>query len=229
MTTGLASDRYQLGSYIDLADLLAIPPDGNRYSRDEAGRLILMSPDDARFHGFPLCILAPLLRGLLTRPYRVLHERSIAFSHIYNLRGKLLRESFLGPKTLAPDVACFGRKPGYVRTPRGGTDFAPDGVLLVVEILSRDTWRQDLGLGRADKVDKMRSYLESGVPEYWLLNPAVRHSSCTIPPRGGLFLARNAQGTGWEEIRSEKEIVRSRAIPGLAFDLAAYWRECEED
>jgi Uma2 family endonuclease len=56
---------------------------------------------------------------------------------------------------------------------------SPEHLLLVIEILSPTTWRQDLGVGDADDVDRPRTYLESGVPEYWV---SVTVENRVVPP-----------------------------------------------
>lgn len=219
---------YKLGAPIELPELLALPPDGNCYTRDDQGQLALMSPDNWRRHGTALVILARLLTRRLLDPYWVLQERSVAFPRVFDLKGHLLRESFLGPKAIAPDIAVFGQRPGDVESPRGeGLWVAPAHVRLVIELLSDGTWRSDLGLGEADAVDRQRTYLESGVPEYWTLNAAVEDSACPLLPRSGRFRVRSADGRGSEELPVVDGRVRSRAVPELELDLEAYWRECE--
>jgi Uma2 family endonuclease len=217
---------YQLGASIELADFLALPPDGRRYARDAQGRLTLMSPDDWGHHGDPLTYLVTILARWLPPPWRVLHERAIAFPRIYDLKGRLLRESFLGPKALAPDIAVFTKRPAALRGPHGLTFVAPEPLRLVIEVLSPSTWRSDLGIGEAEDVDRSRSYLESGVPEYGLLNVGVLEPGCPIPPRSARWLSRSADGSRWEVI-VEGLRVRSRAVAGLDLDLEEVLSECE--
>ncbi len=220
------SSPYALGAPIDLPDLLALPPDGRNYARDSQGKLTLMSPDDFRTHRFALITLARRLGRSVPAAVCVAQECAIAFDRIYNLRGNLLRASFLGPRAIAPDVACFSQRPEFVTGPHRLTFAAPRHLALIVEILSPGTWRSDLGIGNADDVDRMRTYLESPAQEYWLLNPDVDEPDCPVPIRRGRFLARAAGATGWEEIRAPGGIVHSRAIPELTFDPADFWNEC---
>ncbi len=217
--------RYQLGAPIELHDLLALPPDGNNYGRDEEGRLILMSPDDWRKHGYPLIKLTSFFARSLPPTFDVLHERSIAFEKVYDLKGELLPESFLGPKAIEPDHAIFDRAPAFVTGPHGLTFARPAGIRLVVEILSEDTWRSDLGKGESDDVDRMRTYREAGVPEYWILNPAVRSRNCPVPFRSGMLFSAAADRSAWVEVPPEGGMIRSRSIPGLELDLEALWRD----
>jgi hypothetical protein len=189
---------YRLGDPIPLEDLLALPPDGRRYTRDAGGRLALMLPDDARWHGFPESSLVRWFYRRLADPSFVTSERAIAFARISSLQGRLVPPSRLGPKVLEPDVAVFAEPPGFVVDDRGqarGLD--PSLLRLVVEVLSPGTHRQDLGLGDADAVDRLRTYLDSGVPELWMLNPGPRALG-GLPPRSALFL-RAAAGA-WEAL-----------------------------
>ncbi len=217
---------YELGAPIELADLLALPPDGRRYARDAQGRLAIMAPDDWDAHGTPLSYLHRVLVERLAHPWWVLQERAIALPAIYGLKdGKRLRSSFLGPKAVEPDLAVFAEHPLPLHGPHGLAFVAPKHLRLVVEILSADTWRSDLGIGKADDVDRPRTYLASKVPEYWTINFGVTDKNCPIRPRSGRFLARAASGS-WEELPVKKGRVRSRAVPGLELALEAFFDEC---
>jgi hypothetical protein len=44
-----------------------------------------------------------------------------------------------------------------VRSSKDNKVYAPDGVALVVEVLSRSTWHRDPGDGTADDIDKWRT------------------------------------------------------------------------
>ncbi len=218
---------YQLGAPIELADFLALPPDGHRYARDEEGRLALMTPDHYPSHRRPLAKLTRFLNRLLPDPYFVLHEGSIAFPHIYSLRGELVRESFFGPKTIEPDIAVFAHEPRTLPAPRGSEVAEPTGIRLVIEVVSSSTWRADLGLGRKDDVDRPRTYLESGVPEYWAINVGVDEPGCPLRPRSGRFLERAEDGRSWRELPVVEGRVRSRSVPELDLDLEPFLRAAE--
>jgi Uma2 family endonuclease len=100
-----------------------------------------------------------------------------------------------------PDVIYVSRKrAGIVRRRIEG---APD---LIIEVLSPTTARRDLG-------EKMRLYTESGVAEYWIVDP----DSETFE-----FLENKPDGL---RVRmAEGGIYRSTVIPGLELDLEAFWR-----
>jgi Uma2 family endonuclease len=83
---------------------------------------------------------------------------------------------------------------------------APD---LVVEVLSP-------GTGRRDRGEKLRLYAESGVREYWLFDPALRQVDFLVNRAGRFEVALAVDGR-----------YRSETLPGVAFDLAAFWAEVE--
>lgn len=96
----------------------------------------------------------------------------------------------------------------YVGPERAGilgqrVEGAPD---LVVEILSPATARRDLG-------EKLRLYAESGVAEYWIIDPG---------PETFEFLENTP--AGFRVLLPEGAVYRSAAIAGLELDLAAFWR-----
>ncbi len=235
---------YRLGDPIPLEDLLALPPDGRRYIRDEQGRLALMAPEDAGAHRNPIDELAALANaGLDRRQWKLRHEPGIAFDPIYRLQGDLLPPSRLGRRTLEPDLAIFAGAPGLLFHRPGGTRvFSPHNVSLVVEVLSARTWRSDLGQGDADAVDRWRTYLANGVAEYWILN--AWGVEVGLPPRSALFLRND--GDAWRPLDVEGAapapaslldlgdltplragVVRSQAVTSLTFDLAAFWADLD--
>jgi Uma2 family endonuclease len=85
---------------------------------------------------------------------------------------------------------------------RGRIEGAPD---LVVEVLSPGTTRRDLG-------EKLRLYAESGISEYWIVDPVERTFE---------FLFRD--GDSFRLRVPEGAIYRSTAIAGLEIDLGAFW------
>lgn len=230
-TSDIAPAGYRLGDPIALEDVLALPADGRHYERDAEGRLTLVSPDSSRHHRLPLARLLRQLNRALDAPYEVLPEPSVVLPRLIHLRGHPVPESRLGARSIEPDVAVFRGAPS-IEVGR----FSADRLSLVVEVISDDTFRADLGLGRADQVDRWRSYLESGLPEYWILNAGVE--GAPLPPRAALLLRND--GGAWRELSVEgastsgsfrdvpivtSGLLRSIAIPGLTVDLAAFWRD----
>jgi hypothetical protein len=117
------------------------------------------------------------------------------------------------------------------------------GLKLVAEALSKRTWREDLGIGRRDAPDRWRTYLENGIPEYWLFNFGMTGEPCPLPARSALFLMRDPDGRAWlpmpiddgepvADVRGFTAVkagrVRSVAVPGLVLDLASLWSQIPE-
>ncbi|MGE0707544.1 MAG: Uma2 family endonuclease [Planctomycetota bacterium] len=237
-----APGGYRLGDPIPLEDFLALPPDGIRYERDDQGRLALKSLDHPEHHRLPMGRVLRVLYEALPEPWFILPEAGLGLSELHVLGGTELGPSRLGRRTLAPDLAVFTRRPGFLPGAPEGSEaswpvFSPDGLRLVIEILSPQTSPSDLGLGEADQIDRWRSYLASGVPEYWVLNVGAPGA---LAPRSGLFCA--ASGERWTALAGEglrhgadpihgvRPVtggrIASQAIPGLVFDLDAFWRDC---
>jgi hypothetical protein len=229
----------RLGSSISLSDFLARPVTRDRrgieLARDEQGKLCLMAPDDQFGHRIPLAGLHRVLRCLDDRFWTV-QEPSVVFPRLIHLEGRPIPPSPLGQQTLEPDLAIFDGRPRLVPTPvKGRQGCLPDGLQVLVEVLSPSTYRNDLGLGRSDDVNRWASYLASGVPELWVLNAEVGRP-CPLAPRSGLFL-RNA-GDRWEplpvddaayaagEVHGVRPVAGGRLrslATGAEIDLATAW------
>ena len=100
-----------------------------------------------------------------------------------------------------PDVIYVS--PARVGIVRQRVEGAPD---LVVEILSPGTARRDLG-------EKLRLYAESGVTEYWIVDPELE-----------TFELLENTPTGFRVRLPEGSVYRSAAIAGFELDLEAFWR-----
>jgi Uma2 family endonuclease len=100
-----------------------------------------------------------------------------------------------------PDVVYVGSKRAGILRQR--VEGAPD---LVVEILSPGTARRDLG-------EKLRLYADSGVAEYWIVDPALETFE---------FLENTADG--FRVRLPDGAVYRSAAISGLELDLEWFWR-----
>ena len=99
-----------------------------------------------------------------------------------------------------PDVIYLSQERAYII--RSRVEGAPD---LVIEILSPATARRDLG-------EKMRLYAESGVVEYWIVDPELETFT---------FLEKTA--AGFSVRLAQDGIYRSAAISGLELDVEAFW------
>ena len=82
---------------------------------------------------------------------------------------------------------------------------------LLVEVLSPGTTRNDRG-------EKLRLYAESGVLEYWIIDPLERQIEF-LRNEGGHFVV----------VVPEGGVYRSQALPEVELDLVDFWREVEEE
>ena len=88
-----------------------------------------------------------------------------------------------------PDVMAY-RQPRPDLEPAGAFHLDNDGPPdLAVEILSRSTWRKDIGIGEQIAA-KMRHYQRIGVREYWIYNPERLQAKQGVP----LFQGFRLQG-----------------------------------
>ena len=85
---------------------------------------------------------------------------------------------------------------------------APD---LLVEVLSPGTARRDRG-------DKLRLYAETGVREYWIVDPEGRQIEFLRNEDGRFVVALPLDG-----------LYGSLALPEIRLDLEALWNEVEEE
>ena len=89
-------------------------------------------------------------------------------------------------------------------------DFITGSPDLVVEVLSHGTARRDRG-------EKLGLYAQSGVREYWLVDPVTQQIEFLVN-RDGAFVVVLPEGTTY----------RSPALAGVEIDLAAFWAEVAE-
>lgn len=85
---------------------------------------------------------------------------------------------------------------------------APD---LLVEVLSPGTARRDRG-------EKLRLYAESGVREYWIVDPKGRQIEFLVNEDGRFVVAVALDGE-----------YRSQELPEIRLDLEAFWRQLEQE
>jgi Uma2 family endonuclease len=100
-----------------------------------------------------------------------------------------------------PDFLFFraGREP-HAEDPN--FEGAPD---LIVEVLSPGSYRYDQRI-------KFKAYEESGVPEYWLVDPRARTAVIYVLGEGGRYAEFSRGG--------ERETVRSRVLEGFSLGVA---------
>ncbi|HEX9801065.1 MAG TPA: Uma2 family endonuclease [Thermoanaerobaculia bacterium] len=100
-----------------------------------------------------------------------------------------------------PDVVYVKAEHGEILRRR--VEGTPD---LVVEVLSPGTARRDLG-------EKLRLYAESGIAEYWLVDPEGRTFEFLVLRDGAYTVLLPADG-----------LYRSPAVASLEVDPEAFWR-----
>ena len=182
-TTSPPTPLSRLGPYRD-ADYRALPDE----PRCELlfGRLAV-TPGASFEHGEVVALLASLLRD-----------------HVEARGGRLavapVDVALADHSVVQPDLVWVSAE----RTNRIGArvEGAPD---LVVEVLSPSTARRDRG-------EKLRLYAESGVTEYWLVDPDAQLFEFLVLGEGRYEVHLPLDG-----------VYRSPAIAGLGLDLTAFW------
>jgi Uma2 family endonuclease len=150
-------------------------------------------------------------RLLVTPAPTVRHQRVVGrlFRLLLELAERSAGEAIVSPvdvvladhSIVQPDVIYVTKARSSIL--RSRVEGAPD---LVVEILSPGTARRDLG-------EKLRLYAESGVAEYWIVDPGLE-----------TFEFLENAGDGFRLRLPEGGTYRSSAITGLELDLEAFWR-----
>jgi Uma2 family endonuclease len=150
-------------------------------------------------------------RLLVTPAPTVRHQRVSArvYDLVHTFADRRGGEAFYAPvdvvladhSIVQPDVIYVS--PARSSILRDRAEGAPD---LAVEILSPGTARRDLGA-------KLRLYAESGVSEYWIVDPQLR-TFTFLENAGGEFHVRPPEGP----------IYRSATFAGLEVDVEAFWR-----
>ncbi|MBA2278699.1 MAG: Uma2 family endonuclease [Chloroflexia bacterium] len=175
-------------------DLCQTPDDGNRYEIID-GELIV-SPAPNLDHQRLLGELFALVRGYVRQ-----HRLGRVFLAPVDVR-------LSAHDVVEPDLLFIRRERRDIYGSRRYVQGPPD---LVVEIISPSSEKTDPGR-------KFDLYASSGVPEYWLMDPATR--------RFQLFVLREGR---YEEMAAEAEHLRSEVIPGLVVDPGALFAELDQD
>ena len=167
-------------------DLCQMPDDGNRY--EIIGGELIVSPSPNRPH-------QRLLTKLHAEVWRYVQERGLgeAYSVPVDVR--------LSPHDVVqPDLLFIRQDRLDIYNRRGDVQGAPD---LVVEVISPSSVKTDPGA-------KLDLYAASGIPEYWLINPATK--------RFQGFVLREGR---YEEVAPVAGRYRSTVIDGFELDLDA--------
>jgi Uma2 family endonuclease len=178
----------ELKRKLDYSDLVASPDDGKRYELVHGDLYVNPSP-------------SPLHQRVSKRLERMLtdyfEERSIG--EVFNAPIDLILTNH---DVFVPDILVVG-DPQHV-TARG-IEGPP---LLIVEILSPSTHKQDRGV-------KARRYAELGVEHYWIVDPTGKRVECHRLMDGAYRRLIVAERNGKLEHPD---------WDGLVIDLAALWR-----
>ncbi len=178
----------ELKRKLDYSDLLAAPDDGNRYELVQGDLFVTPSPSPAHQR---------VSRRLQRQLEDFFHDRSIG--EVFNAPIDLI---LTNQDVLVPDLLV-------VTQPQHITNRGIEGPpLVVVEILSPSTQRQDRGT-------KARRYAELGVEHYWIVDPVEKRFECHRLAGDAFRLLIDAEG--------ETELAHPD-WNGLVIDLAALWR-----
>jgi Uma2 family endonuclease len=174
-------------------EVWALPEDGNRYEVIDGELFVTASP--RRVHQDGAFELAMMLQSYL-RPLRI--------GRAYTAPSDVL----WGPRTLVqPDVYVTPLVGG--RIPKDWNQLGR--LLLAVEVLSASS-------ARADRNVKRRLYLDSGVPEYWIVDMDAR------------LIERWRSGDSRPEIVTERlEWQPDASQPPFVLELASFFARIPED
>lgn len=167
-------------------DLCRMPDDGQRY--ELIGGVITVAPAPARPH-----------QRLLSKLHRLLgdyvEEHGLGEAYFAAVDVRLSEHD-----VVEPDLVFLRQDRLHLYNQRGDIQGAPD---LVVEVISPSSEQTDPGA-------KMALYARSGIPEYWLVNPATK--------RFQGFVLREGQ---YVEVPAVTGRYRSTVIDGFEIELAA--------
>jgi len=181
----MASPSRVVNDLISVDDFYALVPDGRKADLID-GVIYMASPDSRRAND---------LTGFVYRLFEGFVEARDIGGKVFFSRFACRISEFNAPE---PDV-------GYVRPERadlvedGGLRGAPD---IAVEIVSRESRRRDYE-------DKRGLYEESGVAEYWIIDPIQQRVEFLVLQEGRYRLAPLEQN----------RLFRSRALSGFWIDV----------
>ena len=166
-------------------DFRRLPDDGRRYEMIEG--VLFMSPAPRTKH--QRCVLKLAYRF---EQYNVQHKAGEVFIAPVDVY-------FSAATTVEPDIV-FIRQPRAAIVQEDKISGAPD---LAVEVLSPSTAHIDRG-------KKFQLYAQSGVLEYWIVDPEARTVELYVL-RGGSYQLLGRHGAG--------ETARSEVLSGFSVDL----------
>lgn len=175
-------------------DFLLLPDDGKRY--ELIGGEITEVPSPTRPHQRLLAFLHAMVFN-----YVLEHRLGEAYFAAVDVR-------LSDHDVVEPDLVFLRQDRLHLYNQRGDIQGAPD---LVVEVISPSSEKTDPGV-------KMALYARSGIPEYWLVNPATKQFQG--------FVLREGQNH-YVEVPPVAGRYRSTVIEGFEIELAALvpWME----
>ncbi|HEX3553922.1 MAG TPA: Uma2 family endonuclease [Thermoanaerobaculia bacterium] len=138
----------------------------------------------------------------------------LLYQHLYGIARTTGGKAYIAPldvnladhSVVQPDILYVSSRRRAILQER--VEGVPD---LVAEVLSPGTARRDRG-------EKLILYAEMGLPEYWIADGAERQIEFLVNEGGRFVVALPENG-----------VYRSRALPEIHLDLAAFWETVEED
>ena len=173
-------------SLVGYTDLLAMPADGRRYEIHGGELVVVPSP-------------LPRHQFAVQAVFLLLHEHARTSGGV--ALAAPLDVVFDEYDVLQPDVLFFRAERRHLIRPDAVTRHAPD---VAVEVLSPST-------AAADRGRKMRTFARYGVPECWIVDPALERIEIHVLDAGAYRLAQAA---------SPGDTVRPVLLAGLTFDAA---------
>ena len=186
LSSGIMASMQDVQSLVGYTDLVAMPADGRRYEIHGGELVVVPSP-------------LPRHQFAVQAVFLLLHEHARTSGGV--ALAAPLDVVFDEYDVLQPDVLFFRAERRRLVRPDAVTRHAPD---VAVEVLSPST-------AAADRGRKMRTFARYGVPEYWIVDPALERIEIHVLDAGAYRLAQAA---------SPGDTVRPVVPAGLTFDAA---------
>ena len=186
LPSGIMASMQDVQSLVGYTDLVAMPADGRRYEIHGGELVVVPSP-------------LPRRQFAVQAVFLLLHEHARTSGGV--ALAAPLDVVFDEYDVLQPDVLFFRAERRHLVRPDAVTRHAPD---VAVEVLSPST-------AAADRGRKMRTFARYGVPECWIVDPALERIEIHVLDAGAYRLAQAASPGG---------VVRPVLPAGLAFDAA---------
>ena len=184
---GTMASMQDVQSLVGYTDLLAMPADGRRYEIHEGELVVVPSP-------------RPRQQFAVQAVFLLLHEHACTSGGVaLTAPLDVVFDEYDVPQ---PDVLFFRAERCHLIRPDAVTRHAPD---VAVEVLSPST------TAAADRGRKMRTFARYGVPESWIVDPALERIEIHVLDAGACRLAQAA---------SPGDTVRPALLAGLTFDAA---------